>query len=110
MTQSSRARRCSGLAARISPSDAMTMNTNWLAIVAVAGVAAALLRPPGAPAPSDEKQAWNDSVWALPRPFIKGAETAQAIREEAGGGRFERKFQDAGATRDSTQIGPLCIE
>ncbi len=89
------------------------MNTNWLAIVAVAGVAAAVLWPPGAApvqAPSDEKQVRNDSVWALPRPFIKGAETAQAIRGEAGGGRFEWKFQDAGAPRESTQIGPLCIE
>ena len=37
------------------------MNTNWLAIVAVAGVAAAVLRPPGAPAPSDEKQVRIDS-------------------------------------------------
>ena len=86
------------------------MNTNWLAIVAVAGVAAAVLWPPGAPAPSDDNQVRNDSVWAPPRPIVKGAETAQAIREEAAGGRFEWKIQDAGAPRESTQNGPLCIE
>jgi len=108
MTQSSRARRSSGLAARLSPPDAMTMN--WLVIVAVAGAAAAVLWPPGAPAPSDEKQVRNDSVWALPRPIVKGAETAQAMREEAAGGRFEWEHQDAGAPRESSQNGPLCIE
>ena len=86
------------------------MNTNWLAIVTVARVAAAVLRPPGAPAPSDDNQVRIDSVWALPRPIVKGAESAQAIREEAAGGRFEWKIQDAGAPRESTQKGPLCIE